>query len=318
MSAQESKLQTRNRIQILIFILLSDCTHSRSLLACTHSCLFVIASPSPSLLHSFTFFFFQVSQFLLAARIYILLSSIPSHSISFAFLPLPVLAHAFSVFFPFLPVLARMHSLYVCFSSDISTIEALEAKCAEHKDLIVHVSGSAESTSRELQRTQAEHAGAQKHVRVQDAKLGDALTRLRNAEEQAALLTAQVIDLESAVRVERSRAATSLAEKERDVYQLSDRLKFANEQVAELRRKSDSLERISSDKTRELETALGKAQALNTHLESSRRAQDRQYESRVSDLRERLDYAHSARRSMQNYMGYVQSTYNSVFDPSRA
>ena len=53
------------------------------------------------------------------------------------------------------------------------------------------------------------------------------------------------------------------------------------------------------------------------HAEHLRKEVERNKESEVHSLREKLDYANTAKRSLENYVNYVKSTYNSVFEEPR-
>ena len=52
--------------------------------------------------------------------------------------------------------------------------------------------------------------------------------------------------------------------------------------------------------------------------EAVRKEGERKSEARLWDLKERLDYANTSKRSLQNYVGYVKNTYSNLFDKQRS
>ena len=51
-----------------------------------------------------------------------------------------------------------------------------------------------------------------------------------------------------------------------------------------------------------------------THLLSVTLQAERRYNSKLYDMRDRLDQANSTTRSMQNYVSFLKSSYSNVFD----
>lgn len=68
---------------------------------------------------------------------------------------------------------------------------------------------------------------------------------------------------------------------------------------------------------RTLEDELRRAVEAAEHAERLRKDVERRAESETLSLKEKLDYANTARRSLENYVNYVKSTYNSVFEEPR-
>ena len=63
----------------------------------------------------------------------------------------------------------------------------------------------------------------------------------------------------------------------------------------------------------DLETQLGRANNLATQFRKSKEDLDRRYHSRVNELTDRLEQAHSTKRSLENYITFLKSSYASVF-----
>lgn len=63
----------------------------------------------------------------------------------------------------------------------------------------------------------------------------------------------------------------------------------------------------------ELEAQLGRANSLATQFRKSKEDLDRRYHSRVHELQDKLDQSNSTKRSLENYITFLKSSYASVF-----
>jgi outer dense fiber protein 2 len=61
---------------------------------------------------------------------------------------------------------------------------------------------------------------------------------------------------------------------------------------------------------------LSRANTLATQFRKAKEDADRRYHSRVHELQERLDQANTTKRSMENYVNFLKSSYASVFNDS--
>lgn len=72
-------------------------------------------------------------------------------------------------------------------------------------------------------------------------------------------------------------------------------------------------ERTHLTRISDLESQLGRANNLATQFRKSKDDLDRRYHSRVHELTDRLEQAHSTKRSLENYITFLKSSYASVF-----
>lgn len=77
-----------------------------------------------------------------------------------------------------------------------------------------------------------------------------------------------------------------------------------------------SKERAAQNKILDLETQLSRTKTELSQLRRSRDDADRRYQSRLQDLKDRLEQSESTNRSMQNYVQFLKSSYANVFGDS--
>lgn len=75
-------------------------------------------------------------------------------------------------------------------------------------------------------------------------------------------------------------------------------------------------ERASISRISDLETQLTRANNLATQFRKSKDDLERRYHSRVHELQDRLEQANSAKRSLENYVSFLKSSYATVFSDS--
>lgn len=75
-------------------------------------------------------------------------------------------------------------------------------------------------------------------------------------------------------------------------------------------------ERASTSRISDLETQLTRANNLATQFRKSKDDLERRYHSRVHELQDRLEQANSTKRSLENYVAFMKSSYATVFSDS--
>uniref|UniRef100_G3UA32 Outer dense fiber protein 2 n=1 Tax=Loxodonta africana TaxID=9785 RepID=G3UA32_LOXAF len=84
-------------------------------------------------------------------------------------------------------------------------------------------------------------------------------------------------------------------------------------QVEQTKEHAVSKERAAQNKILDLETQLSRTKTELSQLRRSRDDADRRYQSRLQDLKDRLEQSESTNRSMQNYVQFLKSSYANVF-----
>ncbi|XP_024120568.1 outer dense fiber protein 2 isoform X2 [Oryzias melastigma] len=111
-----------------------------------------------------------------------------------------------------------------------------------------------------------------------------------------------------------------LEEKTRECSLLSRKLEEsvddARQQIAETRERSTTKERSMQNKILELETQLSRITSEITQLRRSKEEAERRYQSRLQDMKDRLEQSNGTNRSLQNYVQFLKASYTNVFgDP---
>ena len=62
-----------------------------------------------------------------------------------------------------------------------------------------------------------------------------------------------------------------------------------------------------------MEANLSTARAENARIKREKEEAERKFNSRLYDLKDRLEQSHATNRSMQNYVQFLKSSYANVF-----
>ncbi|XP_012876721.1 PREDICTED: outer dense fiber protein 2 [Dipodomys ordii] len=106
---------------------------------------------------------------------------------------------------------------------------------------------------------------------------------------------------------EKTRECGSLAR------QLESAIEDARRQVEQTKEQAVTKERAAQSKILDLETQLSRTKTELGQLRRTRDDSDRRYQSRLQDLKDRLEQSESTNRSMQNYVQFLKSSYANVF-----
>ena len=75
-------------------------------------------------------------------------------------------------------------------------------------------------------------------------------------------------------------------------------------------------DRANLSRIADLESQLSRANTLATQFRKAKEDADRRYHSRLHELQERLDQANATKKSMENYVNFLKSSYANVFNDS--
>uniref|UniRef100_A0A4W5RLF2 Outer dense fiber protein 2 n=1 Tax=Hucho hucho TaxID=62062 RepID=A0A4W5RLF2_9TELE len=106
---------------------------------------------------------------------------------------------------------------------------------------------------------------------------------------------------------EKSRECTHLTR------QLEEALEDARLQVSNTRERASTKERSTQSKVVDLETQLSRTATELTTLRRSKEEAERRYQSRLQDVKDRLEQSDSTNRSLQNYVQFLKASYANVF-----
>ncbi|KAK5852444.1 hypothetical protein PBY51_023913 [Eleginops maclovinus] len=108
-----------------------------------------------------------------------------------------------------------------------------------------------------------------------------------------------------------------LEEKSRECSMLSRKLEEAlgdaHQQISETRGLAATKERSTQSKIIELETQLSRTTSEINQLRRSKEEVERRYNSRLQDVKDRLEQSDTTNRSLQNYVQFLKASYTNVF-----
>uniref|UniRef100_A0AAY4CST4 Outer dense fiber protein 2 n=1 Tax=Denticeps clupeoides TaxID=299321 RepID=A0AAY4CST4_9TELE len=99
--------------------------------------------------------------------------------------------------------------------------------------------------------------------------------------------------------------------------QLEETLEDARRQVNQTRERAALKERSTQSKVVELEIQLSRTTTEVNQLQRAKEEAERRYQSRLQDVKDRLEQSDSTNRSLQNYVQFLKASYSNVFaDPA--
>ncbi|XP_029371265.1 outer dense fiber protein 2 [Echeneis naucrates] len=108
-----------------------------------------------------------------------------------------------------------------------------------------------------------------------------------------------------------------LEEKTRECSLLSQKLEEAlddaRQQMSENRERAAAKERFTQAKILDLETQLSRSTTEINQLKRNKEEVERRYQSRLQDMKDRLEQSDSTNRSLQNYVQFLKASYTNVF-----
>ncbi|XP_069025123.1 outer dense fiber protein 2 isoform X1 [Embiotoca jacksoni] len=94
---------------------------------------------------------------------------------------------------------------------------------------------------------------------------------------------------------------------------LEESLDNARHQMSESQERAATKERCTKSKIVDLETELSRTSSEIHQLRRSREEVERRYQTRLQDVKDRLEQSDSTNRSLQNYVQFLKASYTNVF-----
>ncbi|OWK10250.1 ODF2 [Cervus elaphus hippelaphus] len=205
----------------------------------------------------------------------------------------------------------------------------LERCDKENKILKDEMNKEIEAARRQFQSQLADLQQLPDILKITEAKLAECQDQLQGYERKNIDLTAIISDLRSRIehqgdKLEMAREKHQASQKENKqlslkVDELERKLEATSAQnieflqVEQTKEHAASKERAAQNKILDLETQLSRTKTELSQLRRSRDDADRRYQSRLQDLKDRLEQSESTNRSMQNYVQFLKSSYANVF-----
>ncbi|TKC38094.1 hypothetical protein EI555_002026, partial [Monodon monoceros] len=219
----------------------------------------------------------------------------------------------------------------------------LERCDKENKILKDEMNKEIETARRQFQSQLADLQQLPDILKITEAKLAECQDQLQGYERKNIDLTAIISDLRSRIehqgdKLEMAREKHQASQKENKqlslkVDELERKLEATSAQNIEFlqviakreeaihqsqlrleeKTRESSKERAAQNKILDLEAQLNRTKTELNQLRRSRDDADRRYQSRLQDLKDRLEQSESTNRSMQNYVQFLKSSYANVF-----
>lgn len=191
---------------------------------------------------------------------------------------------------------------------------AYDRRSNEQTKLISELTQKVEMQTDQLEHLREKVRTAQDETRSVQAKNELLERKLSDSDQQNRELIGVISKKEESLYQSQQRFEDLRAENIRLNQQLESSVLEARRQVDSQKEKALVKERAAQARITDLEAQLSRATATATQLKRSKDEAERRYNSKLYDMRDRLDQANSTTRSMQNYVSFLKSSYSNVFD----
>uniref|UniRef100_H0WIM2 Outer dense fiber protein 2 n=1 Tax=Otolemur garnettii TaxID=30611 RepID=H0WIM2_OTOGA len=195
-------------------------------------------------------------------------------------------------------------------------LQGYERKNIDLTAIISDLRSRIEHQGDKLEMAREKHQASQKENKQLSLKVDELERKLEATSAQNIEFLQVIAKREEAIHQSQLR----LEEKTRECGSLARQLETAIEvpcvQVEQTKEHALSKERAAQNKILDLETQLSRTKTELSQLRRSREDADRRYQSRLQDLKDRLEQSESTNRSMQNYVQFLKSSYANVFGDS--
>uniref|UniRef100_A0A7N5KJ15 Outer dense fiber protein 2 n=1 Tax=Ailuropoda melanoleuca TaxID=9646 RepID=A0A7N5KJ15_AILME len=167
-----------------------------------------------------------------------------------------------------------------------------------------------------LEMAREKHQASQKENKQLSLKVDELERKLEATSAQNIEFLQVIAKREEAIHQSQLRLEEKTRECGTLARQLESAIEDARRQVEQTKEHAVSKERAAQNKILDLETQLSRTKTELSQLRRSRDDADRRYQSRLQDLKDRLEQSESTNRSMQNYVQFLKSSYANVFGDS--
>ncbi|XP_008947799.1 PREDICTED: outer dense fiber protein 2 isoform X1 [Merops nubicus] len=213
-----------------------------------------------------------------------------------------------------LPEILKMRETQLAECQD--QLQDYEKKVVEHSVMIADLRQRIELQGNKMEITRERYQSAQEEKKQLTFKVEELERKLETTSAQNIEFLQVIAKREESIH----QCQLRLEEKTRECSSLARQLEMAIEdakrQVEQTRERAASRERAAQSKLLDLETQLSRNKTELNKLRRSKDDVERRYESRLQDLKDRLEQSESTNRSMQNYVQFLKSSYDSVFGES--
>eukprot|EP00795_Rhopilema_esculentum_P011002 gene11002-19842_t len=193
-------------------------------------------------------------------------------------------------------------------------LRSYEKRSTEHTKLIAELTQKVDTQAEQLERVREKYQDKYDELKQAQMKLDNAERKLEDSKSYRDELANTLNKREDSIHVLQERLDEQRHENTRLTQQVEIALADAKRQAEIQREKALSKERTAQARILDLESQLSRSAATAQQLKKTKDDAERRYNSRLQDMRDRLEQANSSARSMQNYVSFLKSTYTSVFN----
>ncbi|ELK26569.1 Outer dense fiber protein 2 [Myotis davidii] len=195
-------------------------------------------------------------------------------------------------------------------------LQGYERKNIDLSAIISDLRSRIEHQGDKLEMAREKHQASQKENKQLSLKVDDLERKLEATSAQNIEFLQVIAKREEAIHQSQLRLEEKTRECGSLARQLESAIEDARRQVEQTKEHAVSKERAAQNKILDLETQLSRTKTELTQLRRSRDDAERRYQSRLQDLKDRLEQSESTNRSMQNYVQFLKSSYANVFGDS--
>ncbi|XP_032490263.1 outer dense fiber protein 2 isoform X2 [Phocoena sinus] len=192
-------------------------------------------------------------------------------------------------------------------------LQGYERKNIDLTAIISDLRSRIEHQGDKLEMAREKHQASQKENKQLSLKVDELERKLEATSAQNIEFLQVIAKREEAIHQSQLRLEEKTRECGTLARQLESAIEDARRQVEQTKEHAASKERAAQNKILDLEAQLSRTKTELNQLRRSRDDADRRYQSRLQDLKDRLEQSESTNRSMQNYVQFLKSSYANVF-----
>ncbi|XP_029058649.1 outer dense fiber protein 2 isoform X2 [Monodon monoceros] len=192
-------------------------------------------------------------------------------------------------------------------------LQGYERKNIDLTAIISDLRSRIEHQGDKLEMAREKHQASQKENKQLSLKVDELERKLEATSAQNIEFLQVIAKREEAIHQSQLRLEEKTRECGTLARQLESAIEDARRQVEQTKEHAASKERAAQNKILDLEAQLNRTKTELNQLRRSRDDADRRYQSRLQDLKDRLEQSESTNRSMQNYVQFLKSSYANVF-----
>lgn len=199
------------------------------------------------------------------------------------------------------------------FQDAAEQLKMFEHKNVECTKLLSELTAKVEGQSGQMEQTRDKWHDSQDENKVLTSRVDSLERRLKDMEEESRDLATNLAKREETIHQINLRMEDRSRDNQSLTRQLENALDDAKKQSDIARDKGSTKERTYHGRIVDLESQLSHSRTELAKIRRDKEETERKSNSRLYDLKDRLEQSHSTNRSMQNYVQFLKNSYANVF-----